>query len=81
MCRAVARSENLGGHVILSGDNVPPSCDGPVYCVSNRTNLNAISQYFALIVYFVIVEETFNSCCEATPFVGGLTQENLLARN
>ena len=22
--RAVARSENLGGHVILGGDNVPP---------------------------------------------------------
>ena len=23
-CRAVARSENLGGHVILGGDNLPP---------------------------------------------------------
>ena len=22
--RAVARSENLGGHVVLGGDNVPP---------------------------------------------------------
>ena len=24
MIRAVARSENLGGHVVLGGDNVPP---------------------------------------------------------
>ena len=24
ICRAVARSENLGGHVVLGGDNVPP---------------------------------------------------------
>ena len=23
-CRAVARSENLGGHIVLGGDNVPP---------------------------------------------------------
>ena len=22
--RAVARSENLGGHIVLGGDNVPP---------------------------------------------------------
>ena len=29
--RAVARSENRGGHVVLSGDNVPPppACDRP----------------------------------------------------
>ena len=24
LCRAVARSENLGGHIVLGGDNVPP---------------------------------------------------------
>ena len=24
MCRAVARSENPGGHIVLGGDNVPP---------------------------------------------------------
>ena len=24
ICRAVARSENPGGHVVLGGDNVPP---------------------------------------------------------
>ena len=24
LSRAVARSENLGGHIILGGDNVPP---------------------------------------------------------
>jgi hypothetical protein len=24
LCRAVARSENLGWHVLLGGDNVPP---------------------------------------------------------
>ena len=24
LSRAVARSENLGGHIVLSGDNVPP---------------------------------------------------------
>ena len=23
-CRAVARSENPGGHIVLGGDNVPP---------------------------------------------------------
>ena len=25
--RAVARSENLGGHIVLGGDNVPPPLD------------------------------------------------------
>ena len=29
--RALARSENLGGHIVLGGDNVPPppACDRP----------------------------------------------------
>ena len=47
--RAVARSENLGGHIVLGGDNVPPPVEIGLTDLSKSVGGGAVPPSFCQI--------------------------------